>query len=65
MKRETWMQQGTKVSVGLFEGRIVRVVEFQGNIWIDVEIGGVIDRHLAENVTPVDEEAAYRMARYE
>lgn len=45
MKIEAWMEPKQKVYVGLFEGTIVRVIEWHGDIEIDVEIDGVIERH--------------------
>lgn len=37
IKEDSW------VYVGLFKGRVVRVREFQGETWYDVEISGVIN----------------------
>lgn len=37
IKEDSW------VYAGLFKGRVVRVREFQGETWYDVEISGVIN----------------------
>lgn len=46
--------EGDLVSVGLFEGRVVRVIEWHMRTTYDVEIDGVIDRYPAESVTLIE-----------
>lgn len=48
-----WMEPKRKVHVGMFSGVIVRVVEWKGEIKIDVEVDGVVDRYPSEMVEPV------------
>lgn len=37
------IREGSRVYVGLFRGRVVRIREFQGETWYDVEMSGVIN----------------------
>lgn len=46
---------GQKVNVGLMSGRVVRIREFQGVTYIDVEIEGVITDYTIDQVTPIKE----------
>lgn len=48
-------QPGQKVNVGLMSGRVVRIREFQGVTYIDVEIEGVITDYTIDQVTPIKE----------
>ena len=52
--RASWMEPKRKVHVGMFSGVIVRVVEWKGDIKIDVEVDGVVDRYPSEMVEPVE-----------
>lgn len=45
---------GDLVSVGLFEGLVVRVIEWHLRTTYDVEIDGVIDRYPADKVTLIE-----------
>lgn len=47
--------QGQKVHVGFFDGKVVRVREFQGVTYIDVEIDGVITPYTIDQVSPAEE----------
>lgn len=42
---------GMWVNVGLFRGKVVRVREFQGATYIDVEIDGVITDYTIDQIT--------------
>lgn len=44
-----------KVSVGIFDGKVVRIREFQGVTYIDVEIDGVITPYTVDQVEPIEE----------
>lgn len=53
--KEIWMEPKRKVRAGLFKGSITRVIEWRGEILIDVEIGGVVDRFVAADVRPLED----------
>lgn len=40
------------VRVGLFRGVVNRIREFQGTVYIDVEIGGVVNPYPIDEVEP-------------
>lgn len=43
------LEVGMKVYVGLFDGKVIRIIDWQNVVMVDVEIGGVIDRyHLSQ-----------------
>lgn len=45
-------QPGQKVTVGLMSGKVIRIREFQGITYVDVEIDGVITPYTFDEVTP-------------
>jgi len=53
VKREN-VEVGDWVYVGLFRGRVVRLREFQGDTWVDVEISGVINPYMLCQVDLVE-----------
>lgn len=48
------ISEGDLVSVGLFEGRVVRVIHWHMRTTYDVDIDGVVDRYPASDVTLVE-----------
>lgn len=54
MKIRDEIAVGDWVYVGLFKGRVVRLREFQGNTWVDVEIRGVINPYLMSQIDTVE-----------
>ncbi|PHM18066.1 MAG: hypothetical protein CJD30_03645 [Sulfuricurvum sp. PD_MW2] len=40
------------VRVGLFRGIVTRIREFKGDIWVDVEISGVVEPYKLDDVEP-------------
>lgn len=38
------------VKVGLFRGIVTRIREFKGDVWVDVEIGGVVEPYKIDDV---------------
>lgn len=46
---------GTKVRVGLFVGNVVRVMKWHGDVFVDVEVGGVVDRYNINQLRKIDE----------
>lgn len=54
MKIRDEIAVGDWVYVGQFRGRVVRLREFQGNTWVDVEISGVINPYLMSQIDTVE-----------
>ena len=46
------IQAGDWVYVGLFRGKVTRIRDFKGQTWVDVEIGGVVNPYLIEDIEP-------------
>lgn len=46
------IEPGDWVYVGPFRGKVIRIREHKGNIWVDVEIRGVIDPYRIGDVVP-------------
>lgn len=40
------------VRVGLFRGIVTRIRSFKGEVWIDVEISGVVEPYKIDDVEP-------------
>lgn len=47
------LKEKQRVLVGLFEGHVVRTRIFNHEIWIDIEMGGVIEPYLIQDITIV------------
>lgn len=39
------LEAGAKVHIGLFDGKIVRIIDWHDVVLVDVELDGVIDRY--------------------
>lgn len=48
---EKEIKVGDWVYVGLFQGKVVRIREFKGDTWVDIEMGGVIEPYLIKDIT--------------
>lgn len=46
------IEPGDWVYVGPFRGKVIRIRERKGNVWVDVEIRGVIDPYRINDVIP-------------
>lgn len=46
------IEPGDWVYVGPFRGKVIRIRERKGNVWVDVEIRGVIDPYRIGDVVP-------------
>lgn len=53
MEHDKEICEGDTVNVGLFEGRVVRVINWHMHTTYDVDIDGVIDRYPADQVSLV------------
>ncbi|WP_455756501.1 hypothetical protein [Sulfurimonas sp.] len=49
------LKVGERVYVGLFEGKVVRVIPWHNVTMVDVEMDGVIDRYDISHVKKIDE----------